>query len=151
MYANRVLFLMADDDPDDRELTGQALRRSFPDLDFRTVDDGEQLLAYLRRTGPYADPAAAPFPHLILLDLNMPRMNGHEALAEIKADPALRHLPVVVFTTSAADEDVVRSYAAGVSAFVTKPLTFEALVRAVEGLGGFYAGLAVLPDRARAR
>ena len=151
MYSNRTVFLMADDDADDRMLTGQALRASFPKVEFRTVNDGEELMAYLRRTGPYAPPADAPFPHLLLLDLNMPRLNGHEALEQIKADPALRHLPVVVFTTSEADEDVVRSYAHGVSAFVTKPLTFDALVRAVEGMGGFYAGLAALPDRGRHR
>jgi len=104
--ATSVVILMADDDADDRLLTTMALREERLDNDVRTVCDGIELMDYLKRRGQFADPETSPTPSLILLDLNMPRMDGREALREIKADAALRSIPVVVLTTSSADEDI---------------------------------------------
>ena len=105
-----ITILMADDDPDDRQLTQEAFEESRLANDLRFVEDGEELLDYLNRRGKYADPAQAPRPGLILLDLNMPRKDGREALQEIKADPDLRRIRVVVMTTSKAEEDIFRTY-----------------------------------------
>ena len=124
-----LTILLADDDEDDRELTRDALQHARLANELRDVVDGQDLMDYLRREGAYADPAVdAPRPGIILLDLNMPKKDGREALAEIKADAALRQIPVVVLTTSRAEEDVFRSYDLGVSGFVTKPVTFAGLV-----------------------
>jgi CheY-like chemotaxis protein len=109
------------------------------------VEDGEELMAYLHRRGPYAEENAAPRPGLILLDLNMPRMDCREALRAIKEDPDLRRIPVVVLTTSHAEQDIVQSYDLGVNAFVTKPLTFEALTDALQRLGHFWLEIVKLP------
>jgi len=98
------------------------------------VEDGEKLLAYLRRSGAYADPQISPRPGLILLDLNMPRKDGREALREIKNDPALKRIPVVVLTTSWAEEDICRTYDLGANSFITKPVTFEGLVVVMKNL-----------------
>ena len=123
-----ISILIADDDADDRLMAKEALEecRLVNRVDF--VEDGVELLAYLRREGQYADKAKAPRPGLIILDLNMPKMDGREALREIKADPALRRIPIVVMTTSKAEEDIYRSYDLGVNSFITKPVTFDALV-----------------------
>jgi CheY-like chemotaxis protein len=136
---------MADDDPDDRLLAADALRESRVTNDLRFVEDGEQLLDYLRRRGPWADPAASPRPGVILLDLNMPRMDGREALAEIKADPELRRIPVVVLTTSRAEADVLGSYDLGANSFITKPVTFAGLVEAMRALGRYWIEIVELP------
>src|SRR5579871_4441360 len=113
--ARPITILMADDDEEDRDLTREALERAHLTNQVRFVGDGQELLDYLRREGPYADhPEDAPTPGIILLDLNMPKKDGREALAEIKADPDLKHIPVVVLTTSKAEEDVVRAYDLGV-------------------------------------
>src|SRR5437667_12818831 len=143
--AEPVQILMADDDPDDRLLTEKALKEYRLINGIRFVADGEELLDYLRHRGKYADPAAAPVPGLILLDLNMPKKDGREALAEIKADPNLRHIPVVVLTTSKADEDILRSYDLGVSSFITKPVTFDGLVRVMRTLGEYWFQVVALP------
>src|SRR5438067_3313531 len=115
MHGEPITILMADDDADDRRLTKDALEESRLANDLRFVENGEELLAYLRRQGKYADSEVSPRPGLVLLDLNMPRMDGRTALKEIKADPELRHIPVTVLTTSKADEDIFRSYDHGVT------------------------------------
>jgi two-component system response regulator len=143
--ANPIVILMADDDEDDRLLARDALAESRLHNDLRFVCDGVELMEYLRREGPFADPARSPRPGVILLDLNMPRMDGREALEEIKAQPDLRRIPVVVMTTSQAEEDVVRSYDLGASSFISKPVTFEGLVRVMRGLGTYWFEIVQLP------
>ena len=145
-----VVILMADDDEDDRRLAQDALRKSHLSNEVRTVGDGEELLEYLRRQGRYAEGLDAqgldaPRPGLILLDLNMPRMDGREALAEIKADPALRSIPVVVLTTSQADEDICRAYEIGANSFISKPVTFEGLVSVMSAIGQYWFQIVELP------
>jgi CheY-like chemotaxis protein len=140
-----IVILLADDDPDDCVLAREALEESRLANELHTVGDGEELLAYLRRTDAYADPGSSPRPGLILLDLNMPRKDGREALREIKADPALRSIPVVVLTTSRAEEDVYRTYDLGVSSFVSKPVTFEGLVHVMKVLGRYWFEIVELP------
>ncbi len=142
---NSVVILLADDDPDDRMLTTRALRKNMLANEIRFVVDGEELMDYLLHRGEYADPEAAPRPGLILLDLNMPRKDGREALQEIKSDAQLRRIPVVVLTTSEAEQDILRSYDLGVNAFVTKPVTFEGLAAAVKALGEFWFEIVKLP------
>jgi CheY-like chemotaxis protein len=137
---------MADDDPDDRLLVSEALSESKISFDFRGVEDGERLLDYLRGTGAYAAPAEAPRPTLILLDLNMPRKDGREALREIKADPALRQIPVVVLSTSQAEADVFGSYDLGANSFVTKPGSFDELLDVIGALCSYWAGVVRLPE-----
>jgi CheY-like chemotaxis protein len=140
-----ITILMADDDPDDRQLTQEALEEGRLINDIRFVEHGEELLEYLRRQGKYAAPADAPRPGLILLDLNMPRKDGRTVLKEIKSDPALRTIPVVVLTTSKADEDVYRSYDLGVNSYIVKPVTFEALVDILQTLGKYWFEIVELP------
>ncbi len=145
MIPESIVILLADDDPDDRILTIRALKQHRLSNNIHTVEDGEQLMQYLRREGPYADPEASPRPGLILLDLNMPRKDGREALQEIKSDPSLRAIPVIVLTTSEAEQDILRSYDLGVNAFVTKPVTFDELARAVRVITDFWFELVRLP------
>src|SRR5271157_1979272 len=125
---NSVVILMADDDEDDRLMAKEAFAEVKLINHFHTVENGEELMDYLRRKGKYADPAVSPRPGLILLDLNMPRKDGRQALAEIKADPSLRQIPIVVLTTSKAEEDILRSYDLGVNSFIIKPVTFDQLI-----------------------
>jgi len=145
---NPITILMADDDAEDRMLAREALEESRLANDFRYVENGEELLDYLRRRGKYADPAVSPRPGLILLDLNMPRKDGFEALAEIKEDPNLRQIPVVILTTSRAEEDVYRGYDLGVNSFITKPVSFEGLVEAMKTLGRYWFEIVELPKTA---
>lgn len=140
-----ITILMADDDPDDRTLTQEALEEGRLINDIRFVEHGEELLDYLRKQGKYAPPADAPRPGLILLDLNMPRKDGRAVLKDIKSDPALRTIPVVVLTTSKADEDVYRSYDLGVNSYIVKPVTFEALVDILQTLGKYWFEIVELP------
>lgn len=144
-----IIILLADDDADDRMLTREALAESRLANDLRFVEDGEELMHYLNHRGRFADPASSPRPGLILLDLNMPRKDGREALEEIKSDPALRHIPVVVLTTSKAEEDVYRSYDLGVNSFVIKPVSFEGLVAVMRGLGRYWFEIVELPGEAK--
>jgi len=146
--ARPITILMAEDDPDDRLLTQEALHESRVTNALRFVEDGVALLDYLHRRGPYTDPASSPSPDLILLDLNMPRKDGREALAEIKAEPKFRHIPVVVLTTSQTEEDIFRSYDTGASGFITKPVTFEALVEVMKALGEYWIEIVRLPPAA---
>jgi len=140
-----VVILMADDDADDRELTRDALAESRLLNELHFVEDGAALLDYLHRRGAYSRPGSAPRPGVILLDLNMPRKDGREALREIKADPELRKIPVVVLTTSKADEDIAQSYDLGANSFISKPVTFEGLVEVVRSLGQYWFDIVELP------
>lgn len=133
-----ITILMADDDAEDCMLARDALDECRLANDFRTVRDGEELLDYLHHRGKFSDAETAPRPGLILLDLNMPRMNGFEALTAIKSDARLRQIPVVVLTTSRAEEDIYRSYDLGVNSFISKPVTFEGLVDAMKALGRYW-------------
>ena len=141
---SRIVILMADDDPDDRLLARDALRESPLDIDLRFACDGRELLDYLRREGRWAA-EPAPRPGIILLDLNMPRMDGREALAEIKRDPELRRIPVIVMTTSRARDDVHHSYDMGAASYISKPITFEGLVDVMRELGRYWAEVVALP------
>jgi CheY-like chemotaxis protein len=141
-----ITILMADDDEDDRLLTADALRRSRLINDVRFVVDGDDLMQYLRGEGAYVPGGTpAPRPGLILLDLNMPKKDGREALAEIKADPTLRRIPVVALTTSSAEEDIVRTYDLGVNSFISKPVTFEGLAAVMQTLACYWFELVELP------
>lgn len=142
-----VVLLMADDDADDRLLTRDALAESHLVNELHTVEDGEELMDYLYHRERYADDPFAPRPAIILLDLNMPRKNGREALREIKADPNLRQIPIIVLTTSQAEEDIYRSYDLGVNSFITKPVTFAALVEVMRSLGRYWFEIVELPQR----
>jgi two-component system, response regulator len=147
--AKPITILMADDDPDDCVLTKEALEDARLINDLRFVENGEELLEYLRRQGKYAPPADAPFPGLILLDLNMPRKDGRTVLKEIKDDPDLRSIPVVVLTTSKADEDIYKSYDLGVNSYIVKPVTFEALVDILQTLEKYWFEIVESPSGSR--
>ncbi|GAC1463101.1 MAG: response regulator [Isosphaeraceae bacterium] len=144
-----ITILMADDDADDRMMAKEALDESLLANEIRFVEDGVELLAYLRRQGKYAAPDAAPRPGLVLLDLNMPRMDGREALRQIKADPELRRIPVVVMTTSSSEEDIYRTYDLGVSSYIAKPVSFEGLVDVMRCLGQYWFDIVALPRPSR--
>lgn len=138
--------LLAEDDADDRFLILRALREAPGFGAAYAVRDGEELIDYLQRRGPFADPKASPRPGLILLDLNMPRMGGLEALQAIKDDRYLRAIPIVVLTTSTLEEDILSSYDLGASAFLSKPVRYNELRRVVAGINRFWTGIAQLPN-----
>jgi CheY-like chemotaxis protein len=135
---------MADDDDDDRRLTREALLEGRLANDLRFVENGEELMDFLRHQGKYAT-CDAPRPGLILLDLNMPRKDGRTVLKEIKSDPELRQIPVVVLTTSQADEDIFKSYDLGVNSYIVKPVTFDALVDILQTLEKYWFEIVELP------
>ena len=138
---------MADDDADDRLLAKDALAETKLPGELHFVEDGEQLLDYLHRRGKYANGphASAPRPGLILLDLNMPKKDGREALREIKTHPDLRKIPVVVLTTSKADTDIAQIYDLGANSFISKPVTFDSLVKVMRILGDYWCDIVELP------
>jgi CheY-like chemotaxis protein len=140
-----ITLLVADDDPEDCMLIRDALREGRLVNDVHFVNDGEELLDYLHHRGKYQDASTAPVPGLILLDLNMPRKDGREALKEIKESPKLRQIPVIVFTTSKAEEDIYKSYQLGVSSFITKPVTFTSLIEVMQTLGKYWFNIVQLP------
>jgi two-component system, response regulator len=141
-----MTILMADDDREDCRLSQEALNDARLLNEMRFVYDGEELMDYLRERGDYANGGrASPEPGVILLDLNMPKMDGREALAEIKGDPALRSIPVVVLTTSKAEEDILSSYDLGANSFITKPVTFAGLVEVMQGLSRYWFEIVALP------
>jgi CheY-like chemotaxis protein len=144
---NSVVILMADDDEDDRLMAKEAFTEVKLLNYFHTVENGEELMEYLYRRGKYADPAASPRPGLILLDLNMPKKDGRQALKEIKADPTLRSIPIVVLTTSKAEEDILRSYDLGVNSFIIKPVTFGGLVDIMKTLTKYWFEIVELPPQ----
>lgn len=139
------VILLADDDADDRQLAQEALAEAQVASDLRLVGDGEQLLDYLHRRGAYRKNGSAPAPSVILLDLNMPLKDGREALADIKADPRLRRIPVVVLTTSSAEEDVVAAYELGASSYITKPVNFGGLVDVMRDFSRYWFERVELP------
>jgi CheY-like chemotaxis protein len=144
-FKKPITILMADDDADDRQLTREAFQESHLVNDLRFVEDGEELLDYLHRRGKYTDPASAPWPAILLLDLNMPRKDGREALQELKRDPRFRGIRVVIMTTSKAEEDVIRSYNLSAASYITKPVTFERLVEVIRALGKYWLEIVELP------
>lgn len=147
--AKPVTIVIADDDLDDCLLMREALEENGLVSGIRFVGDGEELLQYLRRQGRYTESKDVPCPALILLDLNMPRMDGREALVEIKSDTRLRHIPVIVLTTSATDEDIIRSYALGANSFIVKPVTFAALVQVMKSVIHYWLTTVKLPPHPR--
>jgi CheY-like chemotaxis protein len=142
-----ITILMADDDEDDRELARDALAESRVLNDLHAVNDGAELLDYVRHEGSYTA-ENAPRPDLILLDLNMPKVDGREALEALKDDPKLRSIPVVILTTSRAEEDIVRSYDLGANSFISKPVTFAGLVEVMRELGRYWVVIVELPEQA---
>jgi CheY-like chemotaxis protein len=140
-----ITIVLADDDPDDRQLTGDAFKENRLANSLDCVEDGEELMDYLRRRGKFSNLSNAPLPGLILLDLNMPRKDGREALKELKANPEFRRIPIVVLTTSKAEEDILRSYDLGVNSYITKPVTFKSLVEIVKVLGRYWFEVVELP------
>jgi len=137
-----INVLLVEDDPGDVLMTREAFEE-FLHNRLDVVNDGADAIAYLRKEAPYQD---AVSPDLILLDLNLPRRDGREVLAEIKADPDLRHIPVVVLTTSAADEDILRSYQLHANAYVTKPVDFENFLKAIQQIDHFFVSVVRLPN-----
>lgn len=141
----QVPILVADDDMDDCQMIRDALQESHVLNDVHFVHDGEELLSYLNHKEKYEDEKKYPLPGLILLDLNMPKKDGREALKEIKNNPELRQIPVVVLTTSQAEEDIYRTYNLGVNSFITKPVVFTSLVEVMTGLGRYWFQIVELP------
>jgi CheY-like chemotaxis protein len=133
-----VTILMADDDEDDILLTQSALEESHLNNPFFAVRDGEELMDYLLRRNDYSSYTEKPLPGLILLDLNMPKKDGREALEEIKRHEHLRHIPIIIMTTSEAEEDILKSYNLGAASFIVKPITFEGLVKVINVLGMYW-------------
>ncbi len=144
-----VPILIADDDEDDRDMIRDALKESRLINNLHCVKDGEELMDYLNHRGNFEDQIKNPLPGLILLDLNMPRMDGREALKEIKTNPRLRQIPVVILTTSQAEEDIFRTYELGVNSFITKPVSFESFVKVMKTLGNYWFDIVELPDLER--
>jgi CheY-like chemotaxis protein len=138
-------ILIADDDGDDKMMVEKALKENRVANPLVTVSDGEELLDYLRRKGVYKDAAT---PCFVLLDLNMPRLDGREALKIIKSDPDLKKIPVVILTTSQAEEDIMRGYNLGANSYITKPVTFEGLVKVMKSLKNYWLEIVELPDGA---
>jgi len=142
-----IVILMADDDPDDRLMTKEALYECRLANELRFVEDGEELLDYLYLRGKFQNSEISPRPGIILLDLNMPRKDGREALEEIKTDPDLKRIPIVVLTTSKAEEDIIRSYNLGANSFITKPVSFDGLIDVVITLGKYWFEIVELPPQ----
>jgi CheY-like chemotaxis protein len=140
-----IEVLLVEDDPGDVLMTQEAFEEHKVRNNLAVVNDGTEAIAYLRREGQYADAAR---PDLVLLDLNLPRRDGREVLAEIKNDPDLRQIPVVVLTTSQADEDIVRSYQLHANAYVTKPVDFDRFIAVVRQIDEFFVSVVKLPPRA---
>jgi CheY-like chemotaxis protein len=142
-----AVILLADDDEDDVVLIRDSFQRSKLSNDLRVVEDGVELMDYLRREGTFADPERSPRPDIILLDLNMPRMDGREALKEIKNDQKLKDIPVIILTTSQTHADISRSYQDGANCFITKPVTFQSMCEVVSKFGEYWFQIVRLPAR----
>lgn len=141
-----ITILIADDDADDRLMIRDALEENRLANNLKFVEDGEELMDYLLRQGKYRSIEKSPRPGLILLDLNMPKKDGREALSEIKNHPELKRIPVVVLTTSKTEEDIYRTYHLGVNSFITKPVTFDSLVNITKDLGRYWFEIVELPS-----
>jgi|SRR5580658_5326909 chemotaxis family two-component system response regulator Rcp1 len=137
-------ILMADDNPADIDLTSEVLAQSGGNYHMNAVNDGEEAISFLRRQGKYAN---APVPDLVVLDLNLPRKDGCEVLSNIKTDPALARIPVVIFTTSQASSDISRSYEVGANCYLNKPGNLAEFVAAVQSMAQFWLGFASLPRK----
>lgn len=148
--SKRVVILLAEDDPGDQELTRRALQEDVVRSDLQIVGDGEELLDYLFRRGEYEDPQSSPRPDLILLDLNMPKISGREALETLKQDADLSRIPVVVLTTSEQEADILRSYDLGCSSYITKPVDIDQFIIAVRNLGRYWFEVVTLPHTSNA-
>jgi CheY-like chemotaxis protein len=140
--AKPVEILLVEDDPGDVLITREAIESSKVANRLNVVSNGEEALQFLRREAPFAD---APRPGLILLDLNLPRLDGREVLARTKSDPDLRRIPIVVLTTSSSDEDIVRSYDLHANAYVTKPVDFDQFMSVVRQIDEFFVSIVALP------
>lgn len=145
--AKPAVILLAEDDRGDQELTRRALEEGKIRNDLRVVEDGEEALAYLYRRGKYKDPATSPRPDLLLLDLNLPRIDGRQVLEKIRSDSRLRRLAVVVLTTSRQEEDILRSYELGCNSFITKPVGMEQFIRVIHALEEYWFQIVVLPPK----
>lgn len=143
---NPAVILLADDDEDDVILIRDSFQKSKLSNDLRVVEDGVELMDYLHRRGAFADPSLSPRPDIILLDLNMPRMDGREALKEIKNDPDLKNIPIMILTTSKTHTDICRSYQDGANSFITKPVTFQSMCEVVGKLGEYWFQIVRLPE-----
>ncbi len=142
----RIVILLAEDDPGDQELTRRALTQESFHVDLRIVEDGEEALDYLLRRGAFADPQKSPRPDLMLLDLNMPRVNGREVLCEMKKHEDIARVPVVVLTTSEQEADILRSYDLGCSSYIQKPVDIDQFTLAVQQLGTYWFRVVTLPS-----
>ncbi len=140
------VVLLAEDDPGDQELIRRALEEHDISVDLRIASDGEEALDYLLQRGPFADPASAPLPDLVLLDLNMPKLNGRRVLEHVRSTPHLCRIPVVVLTTSKHHEDVIRCYELGCNSFITKPMELHDFVDVVQKLRVYWFELVTLPN-----
>ena len=141
----RASVLLVEDDPGDQALTRRALQKGRIKIDLTVVDDGEKALDYLLRRGAYADPELSPRPDLVLLDLNLPRLDGRQVLEAIRSDPDVRRIPVVALTTSKQEEDIVRTYDLGVNSYITKPVDIDQFVEMLRHLGNYWFQVVVLP------
>ena len=145
----RAVILLADDDAGDQELTRRALQQDVLQVDLRVVSDGKEAMDYLLRREKYIDNDIAPRPDLILLDLNMPRLNGQRVLEQLRDDPDLDPIPVIVLTTSNHEQDIVRSYELGCNSFIQKPVEVQPFIGAVRQLGQYWFELVALPSEQR--
>jgi len=145
--AKPAVILLAEDDRGDQELTRRALEEGKIRNDLRVVENGEEALAYLFRRGKYKDPATSPRPDLLLLDLNLPRVDGREVLERVRADSKLRRMAVVVLTTSRQEEDILRSYELGCNSFITKPVGMDQFIRVIQALEEYWFQIVVLPPK----
>jgi len=143
--SSAIRILIADDDADDRMLIADAFEEAHLSNPIDFVEDGVELLEFLKRQGKYTGLTGQPLPGIILLDLNMPRLDGRGALSEIRKDPELKKIPVVVLTTSQSEEDIVRTYDLGVNSYITKPVTFDGLVNVVQVLNKYWIQIVALP------
>ena len=140
-----VRIVVADDDADDRMMIKDAFEVSKLANEIDFVEDGVQLLEYLRREGKWSKLAGEPYPGFILLDLNMPRKDGRTVLKEIRNDPILHRIPIVILTTSKAEEDIIKTYNLGVNSFICKPVSFDKLVEIVKTVGHYWIEIVQLP------
>ena len=142
-----AVILLAEDDPGDQELTRRALEQSRIRNELHIVEDGEEALNYLQRRGEYEDPDSSPKPDLMLLDLNMPKMDGKQLLEQMRADPNLRRIPVVALTTSKQENDIIRTYDLGANSYIVKPVDMDQFVNAIKVLKDYWFQIVVLPPR----
>jgi CheY-like chemotaxis protein len=139
-----AIILLAEDDPGDQELTRRALEEGKIPNELHIVKDGEEALDYLFRRGKYANPTTSPRPDLVLLDLNMPKIDGRQVLQRLRADASLRRLAVVIFTTSQHEEDVIRTYDLGANSYITKPMEFQQFIQVIKALEAYWFQIVVL-------